>query len=210
MSAIAYAVATPDDAEAVIGLLARRFSESDPLSVAMDLTRSEMAQFLQRIVRVGLADGLTVIAREARTGKPAGVLLTDDFASPPPVDTNLISPKFLPILTLLEKLDAQYGASRGLGKGGCIHLFMLAVEVEYSGQGIAQQLVAECCANGRRRGYGQAVTEATGRVSQQVFRKSGFAEQIQIGYREFLYEGEAVFSSITEHEAAILMDKTLP
>jgi hypothetical protein len=34
------------------------------------------------------------------------VLLTEDFASPPLLDCNRISVKFLPIFSMLEKLDA--------------------------------------------------------------------------------------------------------
>jgi GNAT superfamily N-acetyltransferase len=84
---------------------------------------------------------------------------------------------------------------------------MLAVDAGRSGRGIAQELVRVCLENGRRKGYGRAVTEATGKISQQVFRKNAFAECFSVFYQQFLYEGAPVFASITEHERAILMER---
>jgi hypothetical protein len=54
-----------------------------------------------------------------------------------------------------------------------------------------------------------AVTEATGRVSQRVFRKQGFEERFKVSYQDFIYDDKVVFASIQAHENAILMDKSL-
>jgi hypothetical protein len=77
-----YDVATPFDAEEIAQLLATAFSESAPPAVAMGLTFRDLQQFLQRFAPRAIADGLTLVARSRDTGKLAGVLLTDDFASP--------------------------------------------------------------------------------------------------------------------------------
>lgn len=209
MNRIHFAVAAPADSEDIVHLLAKRFSESDPPAVAMALTYSEMRGFLDGIVPGILAQGLTIIARPPGSGALAGVLLSEDFGTMPDIDSVRIEAKFRPIFALLEALDDEYRKDRAVSRGDYLHLFMLAVNSVFAGQGIAQQLVAECCSNGRRKGYGHALTEATGRVSQHVFRKDGFAESFSLCYRDFLFGGSRVFASITEHEAAILMEKLL-
>jgi GNAT superfamily N-acetyltransferase len=138
------------------------------------------------------------------------VILTDDFASPPALNTGQISPKLLPILSMLETLDEQFRRGKTIAPGECLHLFMLGVDGQFAGHGIAGGLVQACLHNGRRKGYRMAATEATGTISQHVFRKNGFADCFSVKYREFLYENKAVFASIREHERAILMVRSLP
>ncbi len=64
-----------------------------------------------------MPDGLTLVARSRDTGKLAGVLLPDDFASPPAVDLNQISTKFLPIFSMLETLDEQFRRGEDVAPG---------------------------------------------------------------------------------------------
>jgi ribosomal protein S18 acetylase RimI-like enzyme len=204
-----YSVAKTSDAEEMVRLLAMVFSESEPPAVAMGLSFRDLEQFLQLLAPRAIADGLTVLARSGDTGKLAGVLLTDDFASPPALDLSQVSSKFLPILSMLETLDEQFRQGRTICAGEYLHLFMVAVDGQFAGRGIGHGLVKACLDNGLRKGYRKALTEATGRVSQHVFRKQGFADRFRVSYRDFRYEDKVVFASIQEHENAILMDKSL-
>lgn len=204
-----YSVAKTSDVEEMVRLLATVFSESEPPAVAMGLSVRDLEQFLQLLAPRAIADGLTVLARSGDTGKLAGVLLTDDFASPPALDLSQISPKFLPILSMLETLDEQFRKGRTICTGEYLHLFMVAVDAQFAGRGIGHGLVKACLANGLRKGYRKALTEATGKISQHVFRKQGFADRFSVSYRDFKYEDKVVFASIQEHERAILMDKSL-
>lgn len=208
MQAVDYDVARLSDSDDIIFLLSNVFSEAEPPAVAMGLSFGEMEQFLRLIVPNIIPCGLTVISRSRITGKLAGVLLTDDFTSPPALDPGRTSPKFLPILAMLETLDASFRGRRDISPGEYLHLFMLAVAPEFAGRGIAQGLVRACLDNGLRRGYRSALTEATGRVSQHVFRKSGFADRFSVSYQEFVYENKAVFASIRDHEKAVLMERS--
>jgi hypothetical protein len=54
-----------------------------------------------------------------------------------------------------------------------------------------------------------AVTEATNKASQHIFRKLGFVERVWRSYRDYRIDGQAVFASIVEHGGPILMDKQL-
>lgn len=60
-----------------------------------------------------------------------------------------------------------------------------------------------------RRGYRVAVTEATNKVSQHIFRKQGFVERAQRSYEAHRFGGRQVFASIAERGGPMLMDKSL-
>jgi ribosomal protein S18 acetylase RimI-like enzyme len=197
------------DTTAVVDLLARVFSAAEPPAVAMGLTQAEMERFVSLLCPAAAADGLTVVARALDTNQTIGVLLTDDFAAPPTLDPSDVSDKFGPILTMLDGLDEQYRKERAIVAGQYLHLFMLAVDAHFVGRGIAQQLVAACLANGRQKGYTHAVTEATGVVSQHVFRKAGFTERLRVAYQDYRYDGRPVFASIRDHTATTLMDRAI-
>jgi ribosomal protein S18 acetylase RimI-like enzyme len=207
---VEYDVARPFDAEEIVRLLAAVFSKSEPPAMAMGLSLQEMEIFLQLFVPRAIVEGLTLIARSGDTGKLAGAVLTDDFASPPALDLNQISTKFLPIFSMLETLDEQFRSERTISVGEFLHLYMLGVDGRFAGRGIGQGLVSARLDNGIRRGYRTAVTEATGKVSHHLFRKQGFVDRFSVSYRDFLYEDKLVFAAIQGHEQATLMDKTLP
>ncbi len=206
---IHYAVLQAGDIAPMTRLLAARFSAAEPPAVAMGLSFAELAEFLQRLAPGAVADGLTVVARSAARDAVVGVLLCDDFAAPPQIDVQRISKRFLPIFAMLDSLDGQYRRGRTIQPGQYLHLFMLAVDAEFGGQGVAQGLVAACLANACRKGYRWAVVEATGVVSQRVCRKLGFEERFRVPYHDFRYGGEAVFASIVDHGGAALMDRIL-
>lgn len=203
-----YEVARPSDADDVVCLLAEVFSRSEPPAVAMGLSCGEMKQFLELVVPRVIPDRLTVVAREG-SGKLAGAFLTDDFASPPELNPGQINAKLLPIFSMLEILDEQFRRGKTIAKGEYLHLFMLAVDAQFAGRGIAQRLVQATIDNGRRKGYQVVLTEATGKVSQHIFRKNGFADRFSVAYRDFVYENKKVFASIREHDEAILMERSL-
>jgi ribosomal protein S18 acetylase RimI-like enzyme len=206
---VSYEVAKPSDSGEVIRLLARVFSESEPPAVAMGLSMQEFKEFLEAIAPTILTEGLTFIARGVGTGTLAGVLLTDDFGNPPCIDPCRISSRFLPILAMLELLDEQFRKEVTMCRCRYLHLFMLAVDGQFAGRGIGQELIRRCIENGYRKGYQKALTEATGKISQHIFRKNGFMQRFSVPYGSFLYENRPVFASIQGHEGAMLMDKSI-
>ena len=101
------------------------------------------------------------------------------------------------------------GATRTVRPGDSLHLFLLGVADRVAGRGVAQQLVAACLEHGARMGYRLAVTEATNKVSQRIFRKQGFVERVQRSYQTHRFGGRTVFESIAENGGPILMDRSL-
>lgn len=206
---IQYDLLQSRDVESAIRVLATSFSTAEPPAVAMGLSLTELADFVRLLMPRAVAEQLTVVARSAAQDGIIGVMLCDDFVAPPEFDRRQISQRFLPIFAMLESLDDQYRSGRAMRHGEYLHLFMLAVDAHFSGHGIAQGLVKNCLENGMQKGYRCAVTEATGMISQRVFRKLGFEERFRVSYRDYRYGGEAVFTSITDHGGAALMDRCM-
>jgi GNAT superfamily N-acetyltransferase len=196
------------DEDELVRLLAKVFAEGDPPAVAVGLTAAEFEPLVRLFCPKADAEGLTVVARSVETGEMVGALLTEDSTSPPPPGVETLSLKFDPIFDILGDLDAEYKSTYLPEPGEALHLFLLGVDARYTGQGIAQQLVATSVANGTRYGYRKAITEATNRTSQHVFRKQGFVERVRRSYTDHVFDGRNWFASIAEHGGPILMDKT--
>ena len=206
---IEYGVYAPSDAEAMVKLLGEVFSRHDPPAVAAGLTAAEFEAFVRLLCPQVAEERLTIVARLAGTGELAGVLLTEDSASAMPEGMDRLSPKFDPIFDILGQLDTEYRGGKTVRPGESLHLFLLGVSDRVAGRGVAQQLVAACLEHGTRRGYRIAVTEATNKVSQHIFRKQGFVERVKRSYEAHRFNGRQVFASIAEHGGPILMDKSL-
>jgi hypothetical protein len=206
---VQYGVYRASDSDEMVRLLGEVFAQADPPAVAAGLTPSEFEDFVRLFCPKAAVDGLTIVARSSETGEMIGALLTEDSASEPPPGLDRVSPKFNPILDILGKLDTAYRGGRDVRSGESVHLFLLGVARKFAGQGVAHQLVFRCVENAVREGYRAAVTEATNRTSQHIFRKQGFVERVRLSYEDHRFGGEAVFASIAEHGGPILMDKLL-
>jgi ribosomal protein S18 acetylase RimI-like enzyme len=206
--AIQYGLLKSADAAAMTGLLAGVFSHHDPPAVAVGLSHSDLEKLVNIFVPKALTECLTITARNS-AGEIVGAMLTEDFGTGQPPGIADVPSRFLPIAALLESLDNEYRQTHAVGPGSHLHLFMLGVSDTHSGLGIAQALVTHCLRNGAARGYRYAVTEATGRASQHVFRKLGFRELATASYREFVHRGERAFESIESHGGTILMERSV-
>ncbi|MBZ5570269.1 MAG: GNAT family N-acetyltransferase [Acidobacteriia bacterium] len=206
---IEYGVYALSDADAMARLLGEVFSRRDPPAVAVGLTPSEFEAFVRLFCRKAAAEGLTIVARLADTGELVGALLTEDCASALPGGMDRLSAKFDPIFDILGQLDAEYRRGQPVRPGESLHLFLLGVSDRVAGRGVGHQLVAACLEHGARRGYRIAVTEATNKVSQHIFRKQGFVTRVQRSYQNYRFDGRAVFVSIAEHGGPMLMEKSL-
>lgn len=206
---IEYGAYTASDADAMAALLGEVFSRRDLPAYAVGLSASEFEAFVRPFLPQAAADGLTVVARLADTGEMVGALLTEDCASAMPAGMDRLSPKYDPIYDILGQLGNEYWASRPACPGESLHLFLLGVAERVAGNGVAQGLVEACLKHGTNRGFRRAVTEATNKVSQHIFRKLGFAERVRRSYADHRFDGRTVFASIADHGGPILMDRSL-
>jgi len=207
---IEYSVYGAQDADEMIRLLGEVFSRWDPPNVAVGLTTSEFEDLVRLFCPKAAAEQLTIVARRVGTRELVGALLAEDSARPPPNGMGGLSTKFGPILDILGQLNTEYWGDRTKRPGESLHLFLLGVSQSAAGRGVAQHLVTKCIELGASRGYRSAVTEATNRVSQHVFRKLGFTERVRRTYSEHRFAGRAAFASIADQGGPILMDRSFP
>ena len=206
---IEYGLPEASEAESMATLIGEIFSRRDPPAYAVGLTPDEFEAFAHLLCPKAIDDGLTIVARRADTGELVGVMLTEDCAADMPAGMDQLSSKFDPILDLLGQLNCEYWGERSVQAGDALHLFLLGVASEVAGRGVGQRLVAECLEHGRRKGYPLAVTEATNRVSQHIFRKAGFVERVRRSYESHRFEGKSFFESIADEGGPALMDRSL-
>jgi ribosomal protein S18 acetylase RimI-like enzyme len=209
LGTINFNVFTESDAEDMTRLLADVFTHRDPPATAVGLEVPEFEAFVDLLCPKAAAEGLTIVARSVDSGEMVGALLTEDSASESAEGMEHLSAKFDPIFDILGQLDTEYRGGRPVREGESMHLFLLGVAAEFTGQGIAQELIARCLSRGAYKNYQRAVTEATNRTSQHVFRKQGFIERVRRSYLDHRFNGKAPFTSIADHFGPILMDRRL-
>lgn len=204
-----YSIFSAADSEEMSRLLGEVFAEQDPPALAVGLTVVEFEAFVRLYGPKADAEGLSIVARSAATGKMVGALLAEDSATEPPAGHDQLSPKFAPIFDILGQLDAEYSGGRSKQLAESVHLFLLGVAPSHAGRGVAKRLVAECLANSISKRFSIALTEATNKKSQHLFRKQGFIDRVRRSYKDHRFEERAFFTSITEQEGPILMEKYL-
>jgi ribosomal protein S18 acetylase RimI-like enzyme len=196
------------DLEEMSSVLAESFSLGEPMAVATGFSHQDIRAIVNLFGPKAAAERLTIVARNPG-GSLVGALLAQDFATPPPEGLEQVAEAFHPIGALLDGLDDEYRSSREILQGTHLHLFMIGVLPAFGGQKIAQNLLAVCLSNGAARGYKTAVTEATGALSQHIFRKAGFVDQQIASYADFVFDAKHVFRSIKNPSGTVLMDKQL-
>jgi len=197
------------DIHEMAAMTADTFSRYEPVTSSLGISLDGFSDFVRLLGPKVDQEELTVIARNQDTNQIIGAMVTDDFAVEPPEELRHLSDNFEPLWAVLDELDSQYKQGRALPKGEYLHLFLLAVDPRQSGKNIAQKLVQTCLENGIRKGYKTGVVEATGVISQHIFRKFGFLDRFETPYKTFTFQGRPVFESIKDHHGLILMDKTL-
>ena len=209
IAGIEYGILEASELSATAALLASAFGRHEPLSLAVGLSQSEIEALVSAFAPKALDARLTIVARTESDRELVGALLTEDFDTPLPEEFAEIAPKSAPIGALLESLDTQYRSSRTMGMGEYLHLLMLGVADRASGRGIARNLIEICLENGKNRGFRYAVAEATGSISQHVFRSLGFREVLTARYSDFLFADTRPFAGIKDPIGTILMDRAL-
>lgn len=185
------------------------FGRYEPVISALGISSEDFADFVRLLGPQAVQEELTVIARNQETNQIIGAMIMDDFASEPPEEIRRFGDNFEPMWAVLDELDTQYKQGRILPKGEYLHFFLLAVDHQQTGKNVARNLVQTCLENGVRKGYKTGVVEATGVVSQHIFRKFGFEDCFEATYKTFTFQGNRVFESIEGHHGIILMDKAL-
>jgi hypothetical protein len=194
-----YAVATETFGQAIVGVLSESFCR-EPMSAALGVSARDFRPLIARFMPECTTNGLSVIAVPVDDPDTlAGVFICRDFKSPLPEGIPEEFPWFRPIGEALMTVDEAYEATRpGLTLGDAVDLWMVGVPPgsRFAKRGIASTLFRVSTAVSRDRGFKRCVTECTGHYSQTAARKAGFRERARLTYRDFRFDGRAVFAEI--------------
>ncbi len=197
------------DVPAVAKLLSEVFNRSEPLALAAGQSLRDTHRLASVFGAKGARERLAVAAFDADDDSLVGAAIAHDFGTPVPAPLDDLGAESLPIIALIDTLEASYRRTRAIEHGAYAHVFMIGVAAQMSGRGVAGQLVESVLANARKRGYRFALTEATSVGSQRVFRRAGFRELDAASYAEFEFNGDRPFAGIEAPRGALLMEREL-
>jgi len=206
-----YEVATEQFSDAIVRVLSESFSR-EPMSAALGISARDYGPLIARFMPECTTNGLSVIAVPVDDPNTlAGVFICRDFKSPLPNGIPEDFPWFSPIAEALMTVDEAYEAKRlGLTLGEAVDLWMVGVPPgsRFAKKGIASTIFRVAADLGRSSGFKRCVTECTGDYSQTAARKNGFQERARLSYRDFRFEGRAVFAVIeAPHSHLILFER---
>lgn len=197
----------PAQTAAAIELIARVFSQDEPLALTVGQSRDEFTSMLGVFLPAALPHRQTMGA--LMDGKLIGIALTTTFTFTPPPEIEGTSPNYPPIGALIAALERDYEIQNAERLDRCAHIHMLAVNADMRGQGVAQALVDATARNAASRGFDALLTDATNPTSQRVFAKLGFETLNEVPYESFAHDGALRFASLASLGAIKLMEKRL-
>lgn len=202
-----YDIVGPAQSEAAIDLIARVFSQDEPLAVTVDQSRDELTAMLGMFVPAALPGQLTMGAFIGEN--MVGVALTTPFTFAPPPEIEDTSPNHPPIGALIAALERDYERENAARLDRCVHIHMLAVDKDARGRGVAQALMEATARNAASNGFDALLSDATNPTSQHVFARQGFNTLNEVPYDSFVHDGTARFASLANLGAIKLMERRL-
>ena len=207
---IVYELFTDAETDCLVHVVSHAFTEFEPMTSALGVPYEDFCLFMRKLAAKAVKEKLSIIARNPADGEVIGALVCEDLMGEPPEGMEDVTPMLAPVFTLLDGLTDPYRESRQYKHGQCLHIFMMAVLRNSTGKDIAQEMVRQSMINAKEMGYCRASTEATGVISQYIFKeKYGFDKLEETLYKDFLFDGEPVFRKIERHPSAALMDRPL-
>lgn len=163
----------------------------------------------QYVCAKALEDNLSFLAYDRLSQELVGFLIIEPLATAPAYSQFKISPKFGPLIAILEYLDAEYLESRGAEVEDTLHLYMLGVDDNFRGLGIGQSLVQKAISEAQRLGFRRLIAEATGFGSQKLLRDLGFLVRLETAYAEFSWQGHRPFEGMLGPTHCQLVEKVI-
>lgn len=194
------------DYNEVVDLLTESFCKNDPIETALQITPNEFRTMVEFELQAVVDNRLGVIARQAETGRLAGVVIAADARAEQVKSGDKISPKFDPINEIARSFNDFYMSTRNILPGSCLYLFMVGVHPEMTGNGIAKKLFRETLGNAESKGYKSAFSMTTNLISTNALKNIGFLSIKTLHYQSYYFQGRPVFSSITDNPGVDLLE----
>ena len=195
----------PGDVAEAAEVLAQVFSEQEPLTRTLSISREAFAPLAQAVCEEAAESGVSVVARN-REGRVVGFRISEPWPSAtkeaPPLSRELAD-----IFTLLGHLEAEFDRVHAADRRA-VHFQMMGCLPGYEGHGLATTLVRDVMALARRRGFQRVFAEATHEGSARVFRRLEFKTLLEVPYATYEVEKRRVFAGVPA-DACRLMVKEL-
>jgi ribosomal protein S18 acetylase RimI-like enzyme len=206
---LTYAILDAKDLTQVADTVAQGFTDgSEPTALALGLAPEDFKPLVEALLPKFLRDGLSIVARDTKTGEIAGVQLNEEMEFDLPVELTGFE-WTAPVFALAGEMYSRYFQGELLEPHESVHIFMIVVSNSLRGKSVGQKLLDLSLEHARARGFRRAVVEATGLISQHIMRKAGFANRVEILYATFEYQGKRPFENTGDHPSIVLMDKDL-
>jgi ribosomal protein S18 acetylase RimI-like enzyme len=186
-----------NDLERVALLLSESFTSREPLTMAMNFSIEEHLPHAKTLVASAIQDQLSFLCEDTAKGNIIGYVLSEDFSKVHDF-SKPFSPKYPPIVGILEELSQNFQRPCVGRPGLMLHLLMLGVAPLYLNQGIATHLAIKTLEHAKSLGFKVAVAEATASISQKIFDNLGFQVKKEILYSEYSFGTTQPFSKIRD------------
>lgn len=191
-------------------VVARAFMR-EPMTRTLNLTYEQVLNDFSKPVEKLASEGLSYVAVDEDSGHVIGACINKDYTVTPVEDDDGYSDS-LPIFTLVDELDEAASELAGAEKDDIFHLYILAVDSDYAGQGVGKDLALQTCELAKAKGFKRICSEVTGPISQHItLNTAGFEEIARVNYHDFVYQGKKVFEAIpkTEVEGCLMVYRML-
>jgi ribosomal protein S18 acetylase RimI-like enzyme len=154
-------------------------------------------RYTEKVCAKAVDDDLTYVICHKPTGEVVSFLICEALVSAPQYSTMDISPKFKPLIAILESLDRRYQDDRKEGLDDTLHLYMLGTAPHYRRFGLGEILVTFVSEQARRQGFARIIAEATGPGSQSLFKRLGFTTRFEESYQDYQLGHDKPFEDLT-------------
>ncbi len=191
-----YEVLSHKHHDQVIEVISRTFSEYEPMTNYLGITREAMLPFAKLMTEKAIKDGLSIVALE--NDQVIACTIVEDMADPLDITTE-IDARFKIIFSLLEHLGTNFFNERIIDKGHLAHLFITAVDKNHHGHGLSKKINFESIRLAKEKQFDFMCCEFT-----HAYNEKGTVKYIQNSkllirsciYKDFIYEGKKPFEHL--------------
>lgn len=194
-----------------IDIITSHFVKEEYLTREAQLNYSEFEPYVRAYCELDLAHNLSIIAVDKKTDKVIGFSISEDPELPSAINVNNyleISKKFEITSSLLGKLHQDH-LNITFKQQECCHLFLLGVLPGFQGKRIGKTLVELTQNHAKDKGFKYVLVEATSPATKPICEKLGFKNLGNTPYKDFVFNNQKPFVSITDYLGPYLFIKEL-
>ncbi len=185
-------------------MIAHAFANDDPLARSQEIKESEFHNFIDRLYDDFVAGGLSRVAIDSSSKRIAAVVLAKAHQCEPSEEGSDA------IAAIITAARDRYFSGHSPAAGELIHIHFVASAANYRRRRWVLQLISDCLAAAKKQGYQNAVVEASGNRSRNLFENHfEFCAKVNIDYTGFQWQGSFPFRSIADQGGLTLMSRRL-